>query len=118
MPLSGVLHAVENTGYAPVVEVEFEKDHWKIKGYRDGQLVQLKVDVLKGEILPDPPPLLEKPLSAIIKGLEDQGYGPIVDVERSKEASEGGASWEVEAYKGKSEVNITVGPASGKVTTK
>jgi hypothetical protein len=118
MSLSAVLAAVEKSGYAPVVEVEFEKDHWKIKAYRDGRLLQLKVDLFKGEVLPDPPPTLEKPLSAIIKGLEDQGYGPIVDVERAAGGSEGGAAWEVEAYKGKSEITLSVEAGSGKITAK
>ena len=63
IPLSAVLQAVENAGYTPVVEVEFEKDHWKIKAHKDGQLLQLKVGLMKGEILPDPASTLEKPLS-------------------------------------------------------
>src|SRR4051812_4260081 len=58
MPLSALLRTVENTGYAPVVEVEFEKDHWKIKAYRDGQLLQLKVGLMNGEIVPSPAPQL------------------------------------------------------------
>ena len=42
MSLSAVLKSVESAGYVPVMEVEFEEDHWEIKAYRDGQLVQLK----------------------------------------------------------------------------
>jgi uncharacterized protein (UPF0297 family) len=112
--LSAVLRAVEDSGYNPVVEVEFEKDHWEIKAFKDGQLYQLNVGP-KGEIIPNPPPPINKPLSAIIKSLEDQGYGPIVDVER---ASDAGGSWDVEAYKGKSEVKIVVESATGKITIK
>jgi len=118
MPLSAVLKAVEGAGYAPVTEVEFEDDHWQIKGYHDGQLVQLKVGLVAGDILPDPPPTLEKPLSAVVKTLEDQGYGPIVDVERESGASGGGNTWEVEAYKGSSEVTVSVEAGSGKITPK
>jgi hypothetical protein len=114
MPLSAVLQAVENAGYAPVAEVEFEKDHWQIKGYKGGQLLQLKVDLMNGKILPNPAPAPGKPMSAVIKGLEDQGYGPIVDIEQA----EGGDGLEVEAYKGKSEVKIRVEPGSGKITAK
>jgi hypothetical protein len=114
IPLSAILQAVENAGYTPVVEVEFEEDHWKIKGYKDGQLLQLKVGLMKGEILPNPAPTFDKPLSAVIKVAEDQGYGPIVEVE----AAEDGAGWDVEAYKGNSEVNLRVEPGSGKITTK
>lgn len=115
MALSAVLRTVENTGYAPIVEVEFEKDHWKVKAYKDGQLLQLKVGLMNGEIVPSPAPQLDKPLSETIKSLEDQGFGPIVDVER---AENGAGGWEVEAYKGKSEVKIEVESGSGKITTK
>ena len=49
MSLSAILKAVEGAGYAPVIEVEFEEDHWKVKAYRDGQLLQLKIGLLAGE---------------------------------------------------------------------
>lgn len=117
MSLSAVLKAVESAGYAPVVAVEFEKDHWEVKAYRNGQLLQLKVGPLSGEILPDPPPSLDKPLSAIVKGLEDQGYGPILDLE-STAGETGGDAWEVETYKGDKAVTLSVNPASGQITTK
>jgi len=118
MSLSAVLKTVEIAGYGPVVEVEFEKDHWEVKAYRNGQLLQLKVGLLAGEMLPNSPPSFDKPLSLIVKGLEDQGYGPILDIELGAGGSEGGTAWEIEAYKGGSEVNVTVDPASGKITTK
>jgi hypothetical protein len=50
----------------------------------------------------------------VVKVAEDQGFGPIVEVE----AAEDGAGWDVEAYKGNSEVNLRVEPGSGKITTK
>ena len=118
MSLSAVLKSVEGAGYAPVTEVEFEDDHWQIKAYHNGQLVQLKVGLVAGDILPDAPPTLEKPLSAVVKTLEDQGYGPFVDVERETGGSGGGNTWEVEAYKGSSEVTVTVEAGSGKITPK
>src|SRR5947199_8676094 len=37
--LSTVLKSVESAGYAPVTEVEFEKDHWEVKAYSNGQLL-------------------------------------------------------------------------------
>jgi len=114
MTLSAVLKAVESAGYAPVEEVEFEKDHWQVKAYSNGQLLQLKVDPVQGSVIPNPPPKAEKPLSELVKSLEDQGYGPIVDIE----PGEGNTEWEVEAYKGKSEVKLAVDPATGKITPK
>src|SRR4051794_37397302 len=53
MSLSAVLKTIEGAGYNPVTEVEFEKDHWKIKAFRNGQLLQLKVSPVAGEILPN-----------------------------------------------------------------
>jgi hypothetical protein len=118
MSLSAVLKTIEGAGYNPVTEVEFEKDHWEIKAFRNGQLLQLKVGLLAGEILPNPAPRTQKPLSVIVKGLEDQGYGPILDVERDGGGSEPRSAWDVEAFKGSSEVNVSVDPVSGKITTK
>jgi hypothetical protein len=115
MPLSAILQSIENSGYAPIVEAELEKDHWNIQAYKDGQLLQVKVDLMKGEIIPGTAPHPDKPLSAVIKTLEDQGYGPIADAE----IAEGGTGlWEVEAYKGQSEVTLEVEPSTGKITTK
>ena len=118
MSLSSVLKRVEGAGYSPITEAEFEKDHWEIKAFRNGQLLQLKVSLLTGDILPNPPPTLQRPLSAIVKGLEDQGYDPILDVEHGGGEKEGSSAWDVEAYKGNSEVSISVEPGSGKVTAK
>ena len=116
MKLSDVLKSLEAAGYAPV-EVEFEKDHWKVKAYAKGQLLQLKADLMTGAVIADPQPKLDKPLSEIVKGMEQQGYGPILDIERGESASEAGATWDVEAYKGKSEVNLTA-DAAGKIAAK
>ena len=118
IPLSSVLKAVESANYSPVIEVEFEKDHWEIKAFSGGKLLQLKVDLFTGAILPNPQPSLDKPLSTLVKNLEDQGYGPILDIERSSGASETSAAWEVEGYKGSSEVTITVDSSSGKISPK
>ncbi|HTS64402.1 MAG TPA: PepSY domain-containing protein [Candidatus Acidoferrales bacterium] len=118
MALSAVLKAVESAGYAPVEEVEFEKDHWKIKAWSNGQLLQLKVDLVTGHVIPNPQPKADKPLSEVVKSLEDHGYGPILDVERGEAESGGSAAWEIEAYKGKSEVKVKVDPATGTITAK
>ncbi|MFL6447519.1 MAG: PepSY domain-containing protein [Bryobacteraceae bacterium] len=118
MTLSAVLSHLETAHYAPVTEVEFEKDHWEIKAYSNGQLLQLRVDPFTGAIVPNSPPAIEKPLSAVVKDLEGQGYGPILEIEHSSNGDGGGAAWEVEAYKGNSEVTVNVEAASGKTTAK
>ena len=117
LKLSGVLKSLESAGYAPVVEVELEKAYWKVKAYSNGRLLQLKADLMTGAVLPDAPPKLDTPLSDVIKGLEELGYGPILDIERSDTESAGAPAWEIEAYKGELEVKVAV-DAAGKVAEK
>jgi hypothetical protein len=116
LKLSSVLTSLERSGYT-VVDVEFENDHWKVKAYSKGQLLQLKADLMTGAVIPDAPPKLDKPLSEVVKGLEEQGYGPILDVERGGTGTKGVPAWDVEAYQGKSEVKVTVDDA-GKIAAK
>ena len=118
MTLSAILSHLETAHYTPVTEVEFERDHWEIKAYSNGQLVQVKVDPLTGAIVPNPPPTIDKPLSAVVKSLEEQGYGPILEIERGSDGDGDHAPWEIEAYKGSSEVKVNVEPESGKITAK
>jgi hypothetical protein len=87
------------------------------QAYSKGQLLQLKADPMTGAVIPDAPPQVDKPLSEVAKALEQQGYGPILDIERGEAGVEGGAVWEVEAYKGKSEVKVSV-DATGQITSK
>jgi hypothetical protein len=101
-----------------VIEVEFEKDHWEIKAYSNGQLLQVIVDPFTGAIVPNPPPTIGKPLSAVVKSLEDQGYGPILEIERGSDGNGDRVAWEVAAYKGSSEVTVNVEAGSGKITEK
>ena len=115
MALSAVLKSVESAGYGPIVEVELEKDHWEIKAYSNQQLLQLKADPVTGALIPSPPPKIDKPLSEVVKSVEDQGYGPIADIEHAEKGES--AAWKIEAYRGKSEVKITVEP-DGKITVK
>ena len=119
MPPRFVSLASERESLASALKRDFHIGQGsRIKAFRNGQLLQLKVDLLAGEILPNPAPRTQKPLSAIVKGLEDQGYGPILDVERDGGDSEPRSAWDVEAFKGSSEVNVSVDPVSGKITTK
>ena len=118
IPLSAVLKSVDSAGYGPVTEVEFEDGAWQVKAHRNGDLFHLKVDPLDGRIVPTPPPAQEKPLAEIVKSLEDQGYGPFLDAERSAGDGKNAATWEVEAYKGVAEVALRVDAVTGKVTLK
>ncbi len=114
-PLSEVVRALEAGGYAPVVEVGFADDHWDVKAYRDGQLVQLRVGLTAGEVLPATPPAAKRPLSEIVKRLEEEGYGPILSIEWIVAESGGGGMWQLEAYKDSEVVSVNVDPVSGRV---
>ncbi|WP_062268979.1 PepSY domain-containing protein [Endozoicomonas arenosclerae] len=58
-----------------------------------------------------PPQIVGKPLSQIIKMLEDQGYRPIVDISMDD------GLWEVEAYKGDEKRELKVNPDTGEVVS-
>lgn len=49
--LSEIVRIVENRGYHPVVDVEFDDGRWSIEAYRDGREVELTVHPVSGKIL-------------------------------------------------------------------
>jgi uncharacterized membrane protein YkoI len=55
------------------------------------------------------PEAIQQPIVKIVRGLEKDGYGPIVDVSMDD------GVWEVEAYKGDASLELTVNPDTGKV---
>ena len=55
------------------------------------------------------PPANAKPLSQVIKMLEDKGYNPIVDVEIDN------AVWEIEAYKNAQKRELKVDPVKATI---
>ena len=59
--------------------------------------------------LGDKPPEGAKPLSEVIKSLEDQGYKPITDVELDD------GKWEIEAYTKAGKRELKVDPVTGEI---
>ena len=57
------------------------------------------------------PPADAKPLSEIVKSLEDAGFAPIVEVEFRA------GRWHVEAYKDGQKRDLRVHPVSGEITS-
>ncbi len=49
--LSEIVRIVENRGYHPVMEVDFDDGRWKIEAYRNGREAELKVHPVTGAIL-------------------------------------------------------------------
>jgi uncharacterized membrane protein YkoI len=65
--------------------------------------------LLQASIAAEMPPQNAKPLSEIVRILEEQGYSPIVDIEFDD------ARWEVEAYNEGVKRELRVDPASGQI---
>ena len=57
------------------------------------------------------PPAVAKPLSEIVKSLEDAGFAPIVEVEFRA------GRWHVEAFKDGQKRDLRVHPVSGEITS-
>lgn len=57
----------------------------------------------------DRPPADAKPLSEIVKSIEDQGYSPVTEVEMEK------GIWEIEAYKDNQERDLRVDPITAEI---
>ena len=57
------------------------------------------------------PPADAKPLSEIVKSLEDAGFSPIIEVEFRA------GRWHVEAFKDGQKSDLRVHPVSGEITT-
>lgn len=57
----------------------------------------------------DRPPADSKPLSEIVKSIEDRGYFPVTEVEMEK------GIWEIEAYKGNQERDLRVDPITAEI---
>ncbi|BAQ63634.1 hypothetical protein GM3709_399 [Geminocystis sp. NIES-3709] len=53
-PLSEIIKNLENTGYSPIVDVDYDDNQgWEIKAYRNNQKRELKVNPVSGDILSD-----------------------------------------------------------------
>jgi hypothetical protein len=52
MPLSEIVSLLEQDGYDPIVEIEFEEGVWEVDAFKDGQLVEVELDPISGVIRP------------------------------------------------------------------
>ncbi|MGI0482289.1 PepSY domain-containing protein [Geminocystis sp. CENA526] len=53
-PLSEIIRSVENKGYSPIVDVDYDDDDgWEIKAYRNNEKRELKVNPISGDIISD-----------------------------------------------------------------
>ena len=52
LPLSEIVSQLEQAGYDPIVEVEFEDGVWEVEAFKAGQFVEIELDPMSGVILP------------------------------------------------------------------
>ena len=52
-PLSELVRALEEKGYSPFVDIEFEDGKWEIEVYKEGVKRELRVDPVSGKIVSD-----------------------------------------------------------------
>jgi hypothetical protein len=53
LPLSELARLLENGGYDPILEIEFEEGVWEVEAFKDGQFVEIEVDPISGAVEPD-----------------------------------------------------------------
>lgn len=53
MPLSEIVRTLEDSGYAPIVEIEFEDGVWEIEALHQGAIVEVAIDPLTCERVED-----------------------------------------------------------------
>ena len=52
-PLSKIVLTLEEQGFTPIVEIEFDDDLWEVEAYKEGDKRELKVDPVSGRIISD-----------------------------------------------------------------
>ena len=108
-PLSEILAGVQSKGYDPVIEIELDDDGWEIDAFKGKDVVEIDVDPVSGEITSEEAETGGKPLAEILKAVEAQGYGPILEVELDDDG------WEISAVKDGEEVSLTADTKTGEI---
>ena len=52
-PLSKIVRTLEEQGFSPIVEIEFDDNLWEVEAYKEGDKRELKVDPISGRIISD-----------------------------------------------------------------
>ena len=52
LPLSEIVLQLEQAGYDPIVEIEFEEGVWEVEAFKAGQFVEIELDPMSGVIQP------------------------------------------------------------------
>jgi len=51
--LSEIVRTLEEQGYNPIVDIEFDDDRWEIEAYKEGVKRELRVEPVSGKIISD-----------------------------------------------------------------
>lgn len=70
------------------------------------------ISIVPSAFADDKPPRNAKPLSEIIRNVENKGFSPIVDVDFDDDDG-----WEIKAYRNNEKRELKVNPVSGKITS-
>jgi hypothetical protein len=52
-PISEIVRTLQEQGYSPFVDIEFEDGKWRVKAYKEGVKRELKIDPVSGKIVSD-----------------------------------------------------------------
>ena len=115
-PLSEIIRSIEDQRLGVITEADLDHGRWEVEVHKDGRKTTLYVDPKTGavdrrkeradahEVLP---PEDAKPLSELIKSVEDQQLGPVT------EADYDDGFWEVEVRKGGTKTKLDIDPKTG-----
>ena len=120
-PLSEILRSLEDQRLGAITEADLDHGRWEVEVHKDGRKTTVYLDPKTGavdrrreradahEVLP---PADAKPLSEIIKSVEDQNLGAVTEVDYDD------GFWEVEVGKGATKTKLDIDPRTGETRTR
>lgn len=114
-PLSTIIRSVEEQRLGSISEVEFDDGLWEVKVCNSGACQKLYIAPESGEEKrrrntgsDEIPPADAKPLSAIIKSIEDSGKGALTEIEFDD------GLWKAELHNIDKKIKLKIDPRTGK----
>lgn len=115
-PIVEIVEQLEQQGYGPFSELDFDDGQWEVEVYRNDTAYELAVDEHTGKILSEHrddaeprPPRDAQPLSQILRKITKSGYANIEDISFERRY------WEIEALREDGKHELHVEPSTGEV---
>jgi uncharacterized membrane protein YkoI len=120
-PLSEIIRSIEDQRLGVITEADLDHGRWEVEVHKDARKTTLYLDPKTGtvdrrkeradshEVLP---PQDARPLSELIKSVEDQKLGPVTEVDYDD------GFWEVEVRKGGTKTKLDIDPKTGETRTR